>query len=64
MSEKRARAQNASEVGEYEDEEGDGDGEVKGGAISKSLKNLDALLDIDQGNIEPKDVAWESSHPA
>ena len=64
VMEKGAGAENAAEVGEDEDEEGDDDREIEGGLVAEARENFDALLEIDEGDVEAEDVAREASDPA
>lgn len=64
VSEEAAGAEFAAEVGDHEDEEGGDDGEVEGSIVAKPLEDLDALLEVDEGNVEAEDVAGKAGDPA
>lgn len=59
---KIARAENAAQVCDHEYEEGCNDGQVKVLALAEALEDLDALLEIDEGDVEAEDVAGEAGH--
>jgi hypothetical protein len=60
VREEAARPEDAAEVGDHEDEEGGDDGEVEVLAAAEPLEDLDALLDVDEGDVEAEDVAGEA----
>jgi hypothetical protein len=64
MLEKTALAELAADVGDGEDQQGDNHRQVEGLAVAQGLKDLDALLQVDEGDVEAKDVAGEASHVA
>ena len=65
--EERGVADVAAAVGEDEYEEGNDDGEIGGGDVARrggsvgffelEVEDLDALLDVDPGDVESEDVA-------
>lgn len=62
VAEQGARAELAAGVGDHEDEQGGGDAQVEGGAVAEALEDLDALLQVDEGDVEAEDVAREPRH--
>ena len=64
MSKKTARTQLAAYIRYHEYEEGGHDGKIKGSVVAKTLQNLNTLLQVDECDIEAKDVAGETSDPA
>lgn len=62
MAEQRALAELAAGVGDHEDEQRDGDGQVEGRVVAEALEHLHALLQVDEGDVEAEDVAGEPRH--
>lgn len=62
VAEQGALAELAAGVGDHEDEQGDHDGQVEGGVVAEALEHLDALLQVDEGDVEAEDVAGEPRH--
>lgn len=62
--EEAAAAQHGAEVGSHEEQQRGHNGEVKGAAGAETLENLDAFLDVDEGDVEAEDVAGEAGDPA
>lgn len=64
MSEKTTTSQFAADISNHKEQQCRHNGEVEGTPIAKTLQHLDALLEIDKGHVEAKDVAGESRDPA
>lgn len=64
MRKKAARAEHAAQVSDHEDEEGGDDGQVKVLALAEALEDLDALLEVDEGDVEAENVAGEAGDVA
>ena len=72
MLEQVTLADFSSEVCKNKHEEGNGNRHVLGGKnvglgelltrLLKTVQHLDALLEVDKGHVEAKDVAWEPRH--
>lgn len=62
--EQGAAAQLAAEVGDGEDEDGDEDAQVEGLVVAEEDEDLDALLEVDEGDVEAEDVAGEAGDVA
>lgn len=60
--EEGAVSNNPAEVADNKNEESNWDGKVKCGIGTLPGENLDTFLEVDEGNIEAKDVAWKTSH--
>jgi hypothetical protein len=54
----------ATYICDHENKESDDGREVKVGTGAEAVKDLNALLEVDEGDVEAEDVAWESSDPA
>lgn len=63
MAKEAAGAELTAGIGDHEDQEGGNDGEIKLGAISQTLEDLNTLLEVDEGDVKAKDVAGEASDP-
>lgn len=61
--EEAALANHATGVGGHEDEQRGHDGQIERRAATETIEHLDALLHIDAGHIEAKDVAGKPRHP-
>lgn len=64
VAEEATSAESAAEVCAHEDEKGDDNGEVERTSIAETSKDLDPLLQVDEGDVEAKDVAGEACDPA
>lgn len=62
--EQAALAKLATDVGNGEDQQGHDDGEIEGLSVAEHLEDLDALLQVDKGDVEAEDVAGEAGHVA
>lgn len=62
--EQRARADSTGQVRKDEDQQGNDDGKVEGSAVAETVEDLDALLEVDEGDVEAEDVTGESGDPA
>lgn len=60
--EEGAGADETAKVTNYEHEKSNDDGEVEGLAGSLPGEDLDALLEVDEGDVEAEDVAGETGH--
>lgn len=58
--EERAGPKLAADVGDEEDQHGGHDAQVKGLLVAEQGEDLDSLLQVDEGDIEAEDVAWEA----
>lgn len=58
--EERAFAQLTAGVGYEEDKHGGHDAQVEGLAVAEQGEHLDALLEVDEGDVEAEDVAGEA----
>jgi len=61
--EERTVADEAADIADCGDEEGDDDGEVET-FFALTSEDLDALLQVDEGDVETEDVAGEARHVA
>lgn len=52
MIEQGDLAELAADVGEGEDEKGDDDGQVEGLGVEERVEDLDAFLQVDEGDVE------------
>lgn len=64
LLEQAARAQLAAHVRHHEDQQGRHDGQVEGGPVAEAVEHLDALLEVDEGDVEAEDVAGKPGDPA
>ena len=62
--EQAALAELAADVGDGKDEQGHDDRQIKGLGVAEGLEDLDALLQVDEGDVKAKDVAGEAGHVA
>lgn len=62
--EQRAAAQLTADVGDEEDQHGGHDAEVEGLSVAQQGEDLDALLEVDEGDVEAEDVAGEAGDVA
>ncbi len=62
MAEQTALAEFTANVGYGEYKQGHDDRQVKGFPVAESLEDLDAFLQVDEGDVEAKDVAGEAGH--
>lgn len=62
--EEGALADGVGGVGDGEDEDGGEDAEVEGTGVAQQLEDLDALLQVDAGDVEAKNVAGEAGDVA
>lgn len=63
VSKQGAVAHHARHVAKDEDEQGDDGGQVKGLAVAQAAEHLDALLQVDEGDVAAENVAGEARHP-
>lgn len=64
LSKQAACAELAANICDGEDEQSSHDGQVEGRAVAQAIKHLDALLEVDEGNVEAEDVAGKPGDPA
>lgn len=63
VAEKGPRAHDATDISAHKYQQGNDDRKVEVATIAKTLKNLDSLLKVNEGNVKAEDVARESSDP-
>lgn len=64
VAEQAAPAELAADIGDGEDEQGHDNGQVEGLIVAEDLEDLDALLEVDEGDVEAEDIAGEAGHVA
>jgi len=62
--EERACPELATGVGDEEDQHGGHDAQVEGFAVAEQGEDLDALLEVDESDVEAEDVAWKAGDVA
>lgn len=62
VSEERALPQLATRICNHENEQGHHDGQVERRVIAETLEHLDALLQVDERDVEAEDIARKSRH--
>lgn len=64
VSEETAGSEFTADIGHHKQQQRCDNGEVESAVAAKTLQNLNAFLEIDEGYVEAKDVAGEPCYPA